>query len=268
MMIDWFTVVAQVINFLILVWLLKRFLYKPILDAIDAREHRIANALAAADDKERDAQQQFDELERKNRELADNRATLIGHMKDEVNMKRQKLLDDAHQAADVISAKRKEALQHEQKSFGDEIVRRTQDQVFSISRKALQDLADTSLEERIIRVFIGRLHELRGDAKHELGKSLIGSTEPVRVRSAYALSIELQASIRQSLNETFSDEIAVRFETAPDTIGGIELISNGRKVAWSIAEYLQVLQKSIAELTNVEEKSQVRATEVESESLV
>ena len=42
MLIDWFTVVAQVVNFLILVWLLKRFLYKPILDAIDAREKRIA----------------------------------------------------------------------------------------------------------------------------------------------------------------------------------------------------------------------------------
>jgi large-conductance mechanosensitive channel len=39
-LIDWFTVVAQVINFLILVWLLKHFLYQPILDAIDAREKR------------------------------------------------------------------------------------------------------------------------------------------------------------------------------------------------------------------------------------
>ena len=37
MLIDWFTVGAQALNFIILVWLLKRFLYKPILDAIDAR---------------------------------------------------------------------------------------------------------------------------------------------------------------------------------------------------------------------------------------
>jgi F-type H+-transporting ATPase subunit b len=38
MLIDWFTVAAQAINFLILVWLLKRFLYKPVLNAVDARE--------------------------------------------------------------------------------------------------------------------------------------------------------------------------------------------------------------------------------------
>ena len=42
MLIDWFTVAAQALNFLILVWLMKRFLYKPILHAIDAREERIA----------------------------------------------------------------------------------------------------------------------------------------------------------------------------------------------------------------------------------
>ena len=48
MLIDWFTVGAQAVNFIILVWLLKRFLYKPILNAIDAREKRIATELAAA----------------------------------------------------------------------------------------------------------------------------------------------------------------------------------------------------------------------------
>ena len=49
MLIDWFTVGAQVLNFLILIWLLKRFLYKPILHAIDEREERIATELANAD---------------------------------------------------------------------------------------------------------------------------------------------------------------------------------------------------------------------------
>jgi F-type H+-transporting ATPase subunit b len=51
MLIDWFTVGAQALNFLVLVWLMKRFLYKPILDAIDEREKRIAAELANADAK-------------------------------------------------------------------------------------------------------------------------------------------------------------------------------------------------------------------------
>ncbi len=56
MLIDWFTVGAQALNFLILVWLMKRFLYKPILHAIDEREKRIATELANADKKKAEAQ--------------------------------------------------------------------------------------------------------------------------------------------------------------------------------------------------------------------
>ena len=69
MLIDWFTVIAQVVNFLILVWLLKRFLYHPILDAIDAREQRIAKELADAAKKMAAAEKERDEFQHKKSEL-------------------------------------------------------------------------------------------------------------------------------------------------------------------------------------------------------
>lgn len=65
MLIDWFTVIAQVVNFLILVWLLKRFLYQPILNAIDAREQRVATELADADAKMNEAAKQRNEFQKK-----------------------------------------------------------------------------------------------------------------------------------------------------------------------------------------------------------
>ena len=55
MLIDWFTVAAQALNFVILVWLMKRFLYQPILHAIDEREKLIASELANADKKKAEA---------------------------------------------------------------------------------------------------------------------------------------------------------------------------------------------------------------------
>lgn len=66
MLFDWFTVGAQVLNFLVLVWLMKRFLYKPVLDAIDAREKRIAQSLADAALKDAAAQKERDEFQAKN----------------------------------------------------------------------------------------------------------------------------------------------------------------------------------------------------------
>ena len=76
MLIDWFTVVAQTLNFLILVWLMKRYLHKPILRAIDEREKRIVSELADADAKKSEAQKERDQFQQKNEEFDRQRADL------------------------------------------------------------------------------------------------------------------------------------------------------------------------------------------------
>ena len=149
MPIDWFTVVAQAINFLILVWLLKRFLYKPILHAIDEREKGIAAQLAQAEAKKAEAQQERDDFQHKNEAFDQERAALLKKATDEAKAERQRLLDEARKDADSLRAKRQEALRNEQRNLSQEITRWTQKQVFAITRKTLADLATTSLEERM-----------------------------------------------------------------------------------------------------------------------
>src|SRR5580700_1950855 len=103
MLIDWFTVGAQALNFLILVWLLKRFLYRPILAAIDAREQRIAKELTDAAAKQAEAQERCDEYQHKNDEVNRERAALLSQATEEANVERQRMIDAAQQAADAIS---------------------------------------------------------------------------------------------------------------------------------------------------------------------
>src|SRR5450631_2315268 len=145
MLIDWFTVAAQVVNFLILVWLLKRFLYRPILDAIDAREKRIATELADADAKKAEAQKERDEFQRKNDEFDQQRAALLSKATDEAKAERQRLLDEARKAADAASSRRRETLKSDALNLHEALRRRTQQEVFAIARKTLSDLATTSL---------------------------------------------------------------------------------------------------------------------------
>jgi F-type H+-transporting ATPase subunit b len=257
MLIDWFTVGAQVLNFLILVWLLKRFLYKPILHAIDAREKRIATELADADAQKSEAQKERDEFRSKNEAFDRQRAELLRKATDEATVERQRLLDDARQAADALSAKRRETLRRDAHNLNHAIVRRTQQEVFAIARKALTDLAAASLEERMGAVFTRRLRELDGREKEGLSSAVRASSEPALVRSAFDLPEEQRAAMQNALNETFSTEVRVRFETAPDLIGGIEFSTNGRKVAWSIADYLASLEEGVGEL--LKEKDQPAA---------
>jgi len=258
MLIDWFTVSAQVVNFLILVWLLKRFVYKPILHAVDAREKRIAKELADADTKKTEAEKEREKFQKKNEAFDQQRDELLSKAKDEAKAERQRLLDEARQAADALRAKRQDALKREQQSLNDEITRRTREEVLAIARKTLTDLAGTSLEERMSEVFTRRLRELNNEAKEGLAKALKTSSDPVLVRSAFELPSEQRAAIQHALNETFSAEIQVRFETAPDVISGIELTANGRKVAWSIADYLASLEKSVGELLKEQSNPQAK----------
>jgi len=259
MLIDWFTVGAQALNFLILVWLMKRFLYKPILRAIDEREKRIATELADADAKKAEAQKERDEFKDKNEELDQQRDELLSKAKDEVKAERQRLLDEARKAAAALSSKRQETLRNEEHTLLQAISRRTEQEVFAIARKALKDLATTSLEERLGEVFTRRLREMDGQAKADLTEALKTASDPALVRSAFDLPAEQRAEIQNALNETFSAEIHVRFETAPDLISGIELTTNGQKVAWSITDYLASLEKGIGELLKEKDKPEAKA---------
>jgi F-type H+-transporting ATPase subunit b len=259
MLIDWFTVGAQALNFIILVWLLKRFLYKPILNAVDAREKRIAAELADADAKKAEAQKERDDYQHKNEEFDQQRAALLSKATDEAKAARQRLLDDARKAADALSAKRQEALRSDAQNLNQAIRRRTQQEVFAIARKALKDLATTSLEERMSEVFTLRLRTMDGKAKEGIAEALKTASEPAVVRSAFALPAAQRAAIQKAVNETFSAEVPVRFETAPDLVSGIELATNGQKIAWSIADYLTSMEKGVGELLKEKDKPEAKA---------
>ncbi|MEO8452151.1 MAG: F0F1 ATP synthase subunit delta [Gemmatimonadota bacterium] len=245
MLIDWFTIGAQALNFLILVWLMKRFLYKPILGAIDAREKAVAKELADADAKKVEARKEHDDFQHKNEEFDQQRAALLSKATDEANAERQRLLDEARKAADAMSAKRQAALVTDAENLDQAVTRRTQQEVFAIARKALADLATTSLEERMTAAFTRRLGDMDGAAKASLGAALRAGGQPSLVRSAFDLPPDQRAVIQNAINEAFSADVRLRFETAPELISGIELTANGQRVGWSISGYLGSLQKGV-----------------------
>lgn len=255
MLIDWFTVAAQALNFLILVWLLKRFLYKPIRDAIDARETRIAKELADAVAKQAEAQKERDDFQHKNEDFDQHHAALLAKATAEAGLEGKRLIDEARKAADALSAKRQKALATDARNLNQALSRLTQHEVFAIARKALSDLATTDLEERMGEVFIRRLGEMKGKDKAAFAKVLKDAPGPALVRSAFDLPAEQRAAIQSAINRAFSADIQLRFTTAPGLVSGIELSTNGQKVGWSIAEYLASLQKGVNALMHEKDKA-------------
>lgn len=250
MPVNWFTVVAQIINFLILVWLLKRFLYQPILHALDEREKGIAHRLAEAEAKQATAERERAEFDRRNEEFDRDRAALLKNAVEEAKEQRQKLLDEARNAADSLTAKRQEELRMEQQRLKEEIRCWIHKEVFAIARKTLKDLADESLEDRMCELFIQRLQALPDLAVDQIAGALTSFDGPVHVRSAFDLTSARQDEIAIEIKKTFDKDVSVHFDTAPEIVSGIELIVDGRKIAWSVADYLTSLERNVAQILN------------------
>ncbi|MDR1613828.1 MAG: F0F1 ATP synthase subunit B [Planctomycetota bacterium] len=248
MLIDWFTVVAQAVNFLILVWLLKRFLYKPVLAAIDAREARIAETVKNAESQKEAAEAEREAFARKNEIFDRQRADLLNQAREEADATRELLLENERRAADASREKWRKALKYEQQRFGGEIARRVQDEIFDVSRQVLADLADIELEERMIDVFERRLRRAKEAPDAKLAETLRADPPAVLVKSAFDLPEARRAVLRESIAETFGPNVEVEFETRADLIAGIELIAGGQKVAWAIADYLAALRGAVSDL--------------------
>lgn len=254
MSIDWFTVVAQILNFLILVWLLKRFLYQPILDAIDAREQRIADELRNADTKQREAQKEREALTQKNAEFEQQKHTLMREATQAADTERKRLITSARKQADSLEAKRRQALEREQQNIQAGLRGLVSDEVFAIARKALTDLAGASLEHCITETFIARLQAMEGDVRQTFVDALSGNSlssdkkDGMQVCSAFDLQPQQKSSIQTVLNTKFSTDIPLQFETNAKVISGIRLSFKGQQISWSIDEYLASLERDVGEL--------------------
>ncbi|HMM67722.1 MAG TPA: hypothetical protein PKC03_12355 [Dokdonella sp.] len=253
MLIDWFTVAAQALNFLILLWLMKRFLYGPILRAIDAREQRIAAQLEDAEASKSEASRERDEFERKNEAFDRQRAELLGKATEEVAAKRQAMLDQARESADQWTARRQEALRAQADGLSRAIEDSARGEVLAIARRALQDLAGSDLESSMAEVLMQRLRALDGQAKTDFVAALGTAKTPPTVRSAFALPDGSQGAIRELLRASFSFDAPLRFEVRPDLVCGIELGANGQTVAWNVDAYLQSLRKEIGRVAGERE---------------
>jgi F-type H+-transporting ATPase subunit b len=249
MHIDWFTVIAEVINFLILVWLLKKFLYKPVLKAIDEREKRISDQLRDADTKKAEAKKEQDDFKGKNIEFDKQRNDLMNKAVDESNKKGEKLLEDVRRQADILRVNLDKALKDSYETQSLEIANKTKEQVLIITRKALADIASQNLEEQSVNSFLNKLLGLRENEKKQIIDAFKSDANPLIVQSAFDLQEKQKNDISNAVNEVVGGKRNIQFKTKPSLISGVVLSTDGYKLAWNISEYLDSLEKDITEAT-------------------
>jgi F-type H+-transporting ATPase subunit b len=256
MLIDWFTVGAQAINFIILIWLMKHFLYKPILKSIETREKLIAQELADAALKEAEAKKSLEQFQQKKQELEQQRAAILSSATEAAKVAGAKLLDTARKQSDALRSERLENLRNEMHDLSQSIESKVDQEVFQLARKVLRDLADTSLEGLMFEVFTKHLREINGRTKETLAAALHNGNGQCVIRSAFELSANQKANLQNVLNESFSADVPLRYETDTKLISGIELIGCGQKLVWCVDDYLGSLKDGLDEILSKRAESQ------------
>lgn len=248
MQLDWFTTVAQIVNFLILVALLKRFLYGPIIRAMEAREAHIAARVQAAQDQLTTAERQAAHYDEQLQALKNTRESILGQAVEAAESERQRLLDQARQEQRQLQARWRQALEQEQTAFLQELRQRAGLHVVSVARHVVEDLANAELEKIIIQVFLDRLRALDDEARHAFVSA--GSEEPVDVviRSTFPMPLEVQQALIQAVHAHLADSAQVEFATASALLCGIELEVNGRKLAWHMAHYMDHVEEQFTKM--------------------
>jgi F-type H+-transporting ATPase subunit b len=244
-LIDWFTVIAQIINFLILVLLLRRFLYQPILNAMAERERKIAERLSQAEGERETAVAEIETYRQKNSAFDQEREQRLRDAQADVDERRQAWLKEARAEIDETRTRWHNALAEEKEAYLQMARQQVGQQSTNIIRRALSDLADAELEAHILQVFLARLAEMPSDELQVFHEALRQDGAVLTLKSAFKLDKTQWQALRQAVFAQFGVGQPIQVQNTPDLICGLELVVPGHKLAWSVASYLDALEEAL-----------------------
>jgi F-type H+-transporting ATPase subunit b len=248
MQVDWLTVSAQWVNFLILMWLLRRFLYRPVIRSMDRRQRAIEARLEEADQKVRQAEQEAEHYRNKLSELEAHRSQLIAAARNAADAEREKLVEQARGEIDAMSAQWRREIEREKSDFQTRLRRELGRLIAATARKALLDLASLELEQALFAHFLGRLHALSPREKRLLIESANGN---VVLASSFELAVERRDEFTERLRGALTEGLAVRFEPLPDSRCGLMLITPAYTLEWRVEHYFEELEAELEAAMNV-----------------
>lgn len=247
MAIDWLTVAAQVVNFLILVYLLRRFLYGPITRAMARREESIGARLREARERAEAAEHEARAYRTQREALEADRARLVAEAREAAEGLRHALEAALREEIDETRARWKAQAEAEREAFLGEVRRQTVRHFAALARRVLADLADARLEEQMARVFVERVRRLDEPAARRLAAAARSAGGRLLVATAFPLPPDLEADVARALREAVGGEGEVVFEQSADLLCGIEARAGGQTVGWHLDGYLDGLEADLDE---------------------
>jgi F-type H+-transporting ATPase subunit b len=248
MQIDWLTVAAQIVNFLVLVWLLQRFLYRPITEAMARREARIETRLSEAREARSDAETEARRLREKQQELEASRDEVLRTARQEADALRTALEDDLRKEMETRRKAWEDHLAGERDAFAARLRQRAGHQVIDIVRRVLRDYAGTDIAGQVAGTFAERLADIDAKARERLSDAARRSGGRARVDSGVPLGPSARSRITRAVHERIAPDIEVAYDEDDALLIGVRLTIGEQTVEWSATRFLDRLETTLDEV--------------------
>ncbi|MGM0689463.1 MAG: hypothetical protein ACQESO_07760 [Bacillota bacterium] len=248
MIIDWYTIMFQIINFLILVFLLRYFLYGPIIRAMDDREQKIVEREEEAERQKKEAEEESLDYRQKKEELEEQEEEIIEKAREKAEKEKRDLLKEARKEVDNTRRRWEDAFEREKETFISELRKRIGQQACSIARRCLEDLADAELEALTWDLFLKKIREMPEEERSKLKEAVASEEDEVFLQSAFEPPKKKLNKLREELQEVVSEhkaELKLSAKTDQSLVCGLELNAGGYRVSWNIDNYLDDVEERI-----------------------
>ena len=240
MSIDWVTVAAQLVNFLVLVWLLKRFLYRPILDGIDARESEIAEKMGEASRIKETAESTVANYQQQLQSLQNDRTTTLEQAREEARAEREALLGQTRDRIRQEQAAAKRQQERKASEYVTELHQMSAKAILDVVNKALSDLSDETLEERLVMHALSSLKQQQSAANPDEP----GETVELVLTTHNSLDEAARQRIRTSAETLWSD-CHIQFREDDQQPPGARVQFGSSQVEWTVDTYVKELEAQL-----------------------
>ncbi len=218
---SWWTFALQAANFLILVWLLQRFLFKPVKAIVARRKEEISRALAEASAEKDGAERLKQELEANRSGINAERQKIIDEGRAQLSAERQKMIEEARAEAEKIRDQALKRLDEERAAASDEVFERTVALATNLAERFLRELAVPSMEQPFLGRVIDYLDRLPAEERSKLLAHLDAGA--LSVTTAHPLGVQEQSQWHEQLAKRLGADFSIKFSADPALIAGVEI---------------------------------------------
>jgi len=224
MELDATTFVLEIINFLVLLWLLNRLLYRPVRAAIDRRAQAQASRQQALDERQAGIDAEAASLTQGKAELEARRRAADAELADEIAALRQKRLAELAHELDAEREKAKARLAQQQQFLAAQQEGELRERAGRFVADYLARLASPAVEAAVVELFLGDLDRQSGPARTALrdGWSVRGEAPPsVEVSTAFPQPAAVCSRVDAQIEALMGATVRTRWQIDPQLLAGI-----------------------------------------------